>query len=657
MKAHIQRLGVENFRLFKNEINFEFAPITILVGANSSGKSSLIKALDILSGIRLNPISLSKKWENPNDENLQINQQTSTCFSPSILEDIMVLDLTASARSKGDFTNHLSRNSNGKEISFNLNGFNAALNVDTEILLTYVGDKKGRGFQNAVLNRMWLTPKGQKQAIFKVTRKNDYYKFEIDWHFFYDAYRTKLELAIHELTKFQTSVSLKEKKNLVYRVKEAHLRFDLGYALLDSGSDGYVMFDKSGSFLNIGWNFIEKFKLNRDIEAIETLIEQSNLQVNLIELLKEADSPEEIVKLLAEHLVPQLEDAMLNLKYLTFYTEFKKGKFSLFNNMNKFEFVPSKVETGRNAKSNLFTSYLNTFGLSVSFANSNNGRAGQDFFNRFILSSVADTIFNSLSQFQSLNVLTTNRYYPFRTIGIDVVDKITNLTEKFVNIYLTSSSESQEKILKTLSSLMSKKYFSIADEIDIRISDDSRDSVSIMVRKGDMWFNIADQGFGISSLFSVAMAIAMSDSSISGLLNKESDHGDEPYMKTTYPCTIAIEEPEMNLHPKAASALADAFVGAAAYFNTQFIIETHSEYLIRKLQYLTAKKEIKPADTVIYYFYPPDHPDVVSGREPQVKKINIRNDGSLTGEFGSGFFDEADNIALELFLLKKSQEN
>jgi predicted ATPase len=122
-----------------------------------------------------------------------------------------------------------------------------------------------------------------------------------------------------------------------------------------------------------------------------------------------------------------------------------------------------------------------------------------------------------------------------------------------------------------------------------------------------------------------------------------------------YPLSIkSIEEPESNLHPALQSKLADMFIDAARTFNTQFIIETHSEYLIRKLQYFTAKGEIKTEDTAIYYFYPPD--DVPPGEE-QVKRIDIQEDGSLTDDFGTGFFDEADKIAMSIWNMNKSQKN
>ena len=48
MEAHIPGIGVENFRIFEKEHYFNFAPITLLTGANSSGKSSLIKALKFM---------------------------------------------------------------------------------------------------------------------------------------------------------------------------------------------------------------------------------------------------------------------------------------------------------------------------------------------------------------------------------------------------------------------------------------------------------------------------------------------------------------------------------------------------------------------------------------------------------------------------------
>lgn len=144
---------------------------------------------------------------------------------------------------------------------------------------------------------------------------------------------------------------------------------------------------------------------------------------------------------------------------------------------------------------------------------------------------------------------------------------------------------------------------------------------------------LIEQGTGIAQIVYILLSIA---------LNPEHDK------------IFLIEEPEANLHPKFQSLLADMFIDAAKTFDIQFIIETHSEYLIRKMQYLTAKKEVACTDTVIYYFHDPNN---VPAGEPQVKKIEILEDGSLSSDFGAGFFDEATNWKFELMRLKNAQKN
>lgn len=160
---------------------------------------------------------------------------------------------------------------------------------------------------------------------------------------------------------------------------------------------------------------------------------------------------------------------------------------------------------------------------------------------------------------------------------------------------------------------------------------------------------LTDLGYGITQFLPILMEVACTARS-----NHEmAFEGNKPY-DSYLPSTLYIEEPEINLHPKLQSQLADLFIEANKEFDIQFIIETHSEYLIRKLQFLTAKGQIKPEETSIYYL---QHPDRVPQGEKQVKKIEINKDGTLSDEFGSGFFDEADNIAIQLFALKKIQNN
>jgi predicted ATPase len=121
-----------------------------------------------------------------------------------------------------------------------------------------------------------------------------------------------------------------------------------------------------------------------------------------------------------------------------------------------------------------------------------------------------------------------------------------------------------------------------------------------------------------------------------------------------FPITYIIEEPETGLHPAFQSKIAEMIVDAQKKFNINFIIETHSEYFIRKLQLLTANKTIKPDDTIIYYFNNPKH---LKPNENLVNEINIDEYGGLSDSFGTGFFDEATSLKFELIHLNRKQRN
>lgn len=152
--------------------------------------------------------------------------------------------------------------------------------------------------------------------------------------------------------------------------------------------------------------------------------------------------------------------------------------------------------------------------------------------------------------------------------------------------------------------------------------------------------SLVNFGFGYSQIASLIYQVVASD-----FVRHEP-------MSSVRPCTLLLEEPEANLHPKFQSLLANFLADAYEIFDMNFLIETHSEYMIRKFQYLVAKGEMKPEDIAIYYFHDPDN---IPKGEKQIKKISIFEDGSLSDDFGPGFFDEAANLELELLKLKRNK--
>ena len=90
------------------------------------------------------------------------------------------------------------------------------------------------------------------------------------------------------------------------------------------------------------------------------------------------------------------------------------------------------------------------------------------------------------------------------------------------------------------------------------------------------------------------------------------------------------------------------FVEAYREYNIHFIIETHNEYLIRKLQVMVADKECNlTTNDVSLNYVEKDRNGISTNR-----KIEILEDGRLSGTFGSGFFDEADSLAMNLMKYK-----
>lgn len=105
--------------------------------------------------------------------------------------------------------------------------------------------------------------------------------------------------------------------------------------------------------------------------------------------------------------------------------------------------------------------------------------------------------------------------------------------------------------------------------------------------------------------------------------------------------TVVIEEPEQNLHPKMQSLLADLLqsIATSNEYKVNFIIETHSEYLIRKSQVLVANsnyaddKDIEENCPFTVYYLPADAGDPY--------QMHYKTTGGFIEKFGTGFFDAA----------------
>lgn len=107
--------------------------------------------------------------------------------------------------------------------------------------------------------------------------------------------------------------------------------------------------------------------------------------------------------------------------------------------------------------------------------------------------------------------------------------------------------------------------------------------------------------------------------------------------------TLIFEQPELHLNPKVQTRLADFFM-SLVFAGKQCVVETHSEYLISRLRYLSAMaKEVPIAKLIKIYFVekPAD--------QSIYKEVEITESGVIKN-WPVGFFDETEQNSAAIIL-------
>jgi len=122
------------------------------------------------------------------------------------------------------------------------------------------------------------------------------------------------------------------------------------------------------------------------------------------------------------------------------------------------------------------------------------------------------------------------------------------------------------------------KAMNLADGLSIRALGSSA-RYELMIEGDGQASNLKDVGVGVSQVIPVIVAA----------LFAKPGH------------IVMVEEPESHLHPLAQSKLAELLAQVSKERNVQFIVETHSEHLFRRMQTLIAKRQITTSEAAMYF--------------------------------------------------------
>ena len=676
--AHLNFFGIDNFKVFKDLNRFEIKPITVLVGTNSSGKSSLSKGILALKA-SFEKIKYQQHNGKKEKEFIRMGETKNLFFQSDL--------------NLGNFSTCLNNKSNRPDMTFEFPikfpiKFGLGATQD-EFVIRFVYKKSDNALQNGVLKEIVILHIDTNTEILHYDGTNNG-DLKINFSFFKNKLDEEWEKTNEVHTISRQIIALLEKhrgpewnqelpeeiklqiKELAKRQKAIYPDYELHLIPSQYGEgEGYYL-DEREKGINL--DFLKKYSPNLPLfnfpfpfteEYLKNIQENSNLSevdfesllsISQDSLTQLSSNNTDVHKYIEHSLLECLDNYIFkisdpygldlaDLLYNFLLDPYRRTGLDLIENtfVNKEPLIKQVLDyfdlneglTSNSDLSDLFDGYPVPLRKKKPLLDVNNIFDTDNF--NYIKNCIYDSIGYHLN---SIGHGYKNTYFiPAVRTKMERFFRIGNGDSYLQEVlYLLHQTKLNKEAQNFIDSYLQK--FGIADSIELNLSEDSS-GTKIYLMKEDKRQELADVGYGVAQVLPIILKLGYLIS-----INTPEEY----YVETPdwYGSTIIIEEPETNLHPALQSKLADMFVDCYKKYNIQFIIETHSEYLIRKLQYLTAKKEFVAKDSVIYYF---NDPNIPAG-EKQVKKIEILEDGSLSDDFGSGFFDEADNLAINLFNLQ-----
>jgi len=126
------------------------------------------------------------------------------------------------------------------------------------------------------------------------------------------------------------------------------------------------------------------------------------------------------------------------------------------------------------------------------------------------------------------------------------------------------------------------KSSGLFSEISVRkLGDSTSDPFQLQITVRGPKANLIDVGYGISQVLPILVRIFISGSA-----------------------RFLLQQPEVHLHPRAQAELASLLIDISRKQEKSFIIETHSDYMLKRARIEIMQKNIKPEDVSLIYLEP-----------------------------------------------------
>jgi len=546
----ITRIIGENYKAF-DYFDLEIKPLTILLGANSCGKSSLLNIILMMS---------------------------QSCESIEIAD--VPLRINGSRVGLGEPINIIRNKDNRNKLSLT---FFYNSNLSEKRYITEYSREMLR-FYSITFN---LLLKRLKNHSFETYKKYNKYSSDFDGFYMPNSSKEHYKIIIDEIIPSLKFIIPECKKYNITDLPSPIKWFLRNY---NESELDYIInkFHDITSLENLAVNSIKyEFKINED---------SKNIDIESVSLLNGNNS--NIFSIKKKNKSYEFDSPIFELNNYPFLSERLKREI----NFDSLDIINENHERTR-----------------FSFSESRNGVLF--YIKNYLAMNI--NILIDLFKGKNINHVSPLRAFPQRYYLLDKAIQHEQL-DALNGIELAEILKKNEPIIIKINDLFK--------EFNIKIRTEKVNNIihSILVNQDFVELELTDVGFGISQVLPILV---------------------QAYLSPKGSITI-IEQPEIHLNPRMQAWLTDALISIALSENKKFIIETHSETLIRRIRLGIAEKKhkLKPTDVIIYNLE-----KEIESNSVTLKTAEINLDGDII--WPEGFMDINAQDIMELHRIKFENKN